>query len=129
MAKVRQKQRQTNTTWFLEAPFVRMLRMRSASLKIFQKTILSLKFKFPANNTLLLLAGLQDSFLEYFLFEIWRSEKISSHFLKKATFKKRQILSFKSKVLKSSFLTYSVTPDFFFLIFTCAATYNVSRHI
>jgi hypothetical protein len=25
--------------------------------KIFQKTILSLKFKFPANNTLLLLAG------------------------------------------------------------------------
>ena len=34
MAKVRQKQRQTNTTRFLEAPFVRMLRMRSASLKI-----------------------------------------------------------------------------------------------
>ena len=30
MAKVRQ----TNTTRFLEAPFVRMLRMRSASLKI-----------------------------------------------------------------------------------------------
>ena len=33
MAKVRQKQRQTNTTRFLEAPFVRMLCMRSASLK------------------------------------------------------------------------------------------------
>ena len=63
MAKVRQKQRQTNTTWFLEAPFVRMLRMRSASLKIFQKTSLNLKFK------------IQDSFLEFFFFEIWRFEK------------------------------------------------------
>ena len=37
-----------------------------------QKTILSLKLKFPANNTLLLLAVMnikcqvQDSFLEYF---------------------------------------------------------------
>ena len=49
MAKVRQKQRQTNTTRFLEAPFVRMLRMRSASLKrlgfslLSQRTVVVLK--------------------------------------------------------------------------------------
>ena len=48
--------------------------------KIFQKTILSLKFKFPTNNTLLLLVEkfkfqVQDSFLEYIFSEIWRFEK------------------------------------------------------
>ena len=56
--------------------------------KIFQKTILSLKFKFPANNTLLLLAGNLNFKLRIVLWnifhEIWRSEKISSHFLKKS---------------------------------------------
>jgi hypothetical protein len=36
-------------------------------------TVIGGKFKYQA----------QDSFLEYFFVEIWRSEKISSHFLKK----------------------------------------------
>ena len=39
--------------------------------KIFQKTILNLKFKFPANNSKVKFQG-QDSFLEYFF---WRFEK------------------------------------------------------
>ena len=49
------------------------------SKKIFQKTILSLKFKFPAYNALLLLAGNSNLkfrvvFRNIFL-EIWRFEK------------------------------------------------------
>ena len=48
--------------------------------KIFQKTILNLKFKFPTKNTSLLLARnlnfkLRIVFLEYFFLEIWRFEK------------------------------------------------------
>ena len=59
-----------------------------SDLQIFQKTILSLKFEFPANNSKVLLAGnlnfkLRIAFWNIF-FEIWRSEKISSHFLKKS---------------------------------------------
>ena len=47
---------------------------------IFQKTILNLEFKFPANNSKVLFGGkfkfqAQASFLEYFSFEIWRSVK------------------------------------------------------
>ena len=49
--------------------------------KLFQKTILNLKFKFQA----------QDSFLEYYFFEIWIFGDLEneSHFLKKATFSKK----------------------------------------
>ena len=47
--------------------------------KIFQKTILNLKFKFPAKNTLLLLAGNLNFKLRIvfciFFFEIWKFEK------------------------------------------------------
>ena len=59
---------------------------RSPDLKkrIFQKTILSLKIKFTANNTSLLKFMLRIVFWNDFFFEIWRSEKISSHFLKKS---------------------------------------------
>ena len=46
----------------------------SASSETVHFTVIGGKFKFQA----------QDSFLEYSFFEIWRSEKISSHFLKKS---------------------------------------------
>ena len=56
--------------------------------EILQKTILNLKFKFPAKNTLLLLEGnlnfkFRIVFLEYFF---WRfgDLKNESHFLKKS---------------------------------------------
>ena len=56
--------------------------------KKIQKTILSLKFKFPANNTLLLLAGNFDFkfkivFLEFF-FGRFGGLKNESYFLKKS---------------------------------------------
>ena len=64
------------------------------SKKILQKTILSLKFKFPTNNTLLLLAGnlnfkFRIAFRNIFF---WRygDLKNKSHFLKKATFSSSQ---------------------------------------
>ena len=61
------------------------------SKKIFQKTILSLKFKFPANNSKLLLAGnlnfrLRIVYWNIFFFwdlEVW---KMNRTFWKKATF-------------------------------------------
>ena len=65
-----------------------VIRFSNLQKKIFQKTILNLKFKFPANNTKLLLAGnlifkLRIVFLECpFLGDL----KNESHFLKKATF-------------------------------------------
>ena len=48
--------------------------------KIFQKTILNLKFKFPTNNSEVLLAGnfnfkLRIDFWNIFFLEIWRFEK------------------------------------------------------
>ena len=56
---------------------------KSPKKKIFQKTILNLKFKFPANNSTYTVIGgnfkfqAQDSFLEYFYFGN------ELHFLKK----------------------------------------------
>ena len=52
-----------------------------SKIKIFQKTILSLKFKIPANYSICTIIGrkfkfqVQDSFLEYFFLEIWILEK------------------------------------------------------
>ena len=54
------------------------IRFSDLQISNIPKTILSLKFKLQA----------QDSFLEFF-FEIWRSERISSHFMEKATVKRR----------------------------------------
>jgi hypothetical protein len=42
---------------FFSESAIRFFKSPNLQKKIFQKTILSLKFKFPANNTLLLLAG------------------------------------------------------------------------
>ena len=56
------------------------------SKKIFQKTILNLKFKFPAKYTVIVRKfkfQAQDSFLEYFCFGDLKNESL---FLKKATF-------------------------------------------
>ena len=62
--------------------------------KIFQKTILSLKFKFPANNTLLLLAGnlifkLRIVFWNSFFLRFGDLKKLHRTFWKKATFRRR----------------------------------------
>ena len=66
----------------LKVAFFQRLRFVFPNLKkkyIFQKTILSLKFKFSANKTTVIGGKFkfqaQDSFLEYFFSEIWRSEK------------------------------------------------------
>ena len=50
------------------------------SQKIFQKTILNLKFEFPANNSILQLAGnlnlkLRIVLWNIFILDIWRFEK------------------------------------------------------
>ena len=64
---------------FFSESGIRFFKPPSLQKKIFQKTILSLKFKFPANNTLLLLAGNLNFKLRIVFwnicFEIWRSEK------------------------------------------------------
>ena len=61
--------------------------------KIFQKTILSLKFKFPAKNTLLLLAGNSNFKLRIVFWNIffWKFGDLKNelHFLKKATIRQR----------------------------------------
>ena len=84
--------------------------------KIFQKTILNLKFKFPAKKHFTVIGGkfkfqAQDSFLEYFFFgdlEIW---KTNHTFWKKATFK--------SPKLKQNSLITGTTLWLYF----CKATY------
>ena len=74
--------------FFQKVRFV--FQISKSSKKIFQKTILNLKFKFPANNTLLLLAGnlnfkLRIVFWNIFFedLEIWKTHRT---FWKKATF-------------------------------------------
>ena len=61
--------------------------------KKFQKTILSLKFKFPANNTLLLLTGNLNFKFRIVFWNIffWRFEK---HIAKKATFTKACLFTY-----------------------------------
>ena len=66
-------------------PFLQKVRFvfqisKSQKKKLSKKTILNLKFKFPAKNTLLLLAGnlnfkLRIVFWNKFFLEIWRLEK------------------------------------------------------
>ena len=62
------------------------IRFSNLQKKIFQKPILSLKFKFPYNNTLLLLAGNSNFKFRIVFWNIffWRFEK--RIFLEKATF-------------------------------------------
>ena len=55
------------------------------SKKIFQKTILQLKFKFLANDSKVLLAGNLNFKLRIVFFEIWRSKKRIALSGKKAT--------------------------------------------
>ena len=62
-----------------------------SSKKIFQKTILNLKFKFHANSSILKLAGNLNFksrivFRNNFFFEIWRFEKRIALYENKATF-------------------------------------------
>ena len=76
--------------WSLKVAFfqkVRFVFFKSPNLqkKIFQKTILSLKFKFPANNTLL---------FGIIFFEIWRSEKRTALSEKEPTLKRQNIYNF-----------------------------------
>ena len=64
---------------FFSESAIRFFKSPNLQKKIFQKTILSLKFKFPANNILLLLVGnlnfkLRIVFWNIY-FEIWRFEK------------------------------------------------------
>ena len=65
---------------FYSESAIGFLDLQISKKKIFQKTILNLKFKIPAHNIILFWAWnfkfqVQDSFLEYFFFEIWRSKK------------------------------------------------------
>ena len=55
----------TLTGGFFSEKVIRFFKSPNLQKKIFQKTILSSKFKYK----------FKDSFLEYFLFEIWRSKK------------------------------------------------------
>ena len=70
-------------SFFQKVRFV-FLDLQISKKKIFQKTILSLKFKFPANNTLLLMAGnLNFKFRIAFWNIFFGDLKNTSHFLKK----------------------------------------------
>ena len=67
----------------------RAIPFQISKIKIFQKTILSLKFKFPANYSILILAGnLNFKFRIVFwnIFFFWRfgDLKNKSHFLKES---------------------------------------------
>ena len=66
--------------------FQKVLFVFQISKKIFLKTILSLEFKFPTNNTFggKLKFQVQDSFLEYIFFLRFGDLKNTSHFLKKS---------------------------------------------
>ena len=76
---------------FFSESAMKFFQISKSQRKIFQKAILSLKFKFPTYNSKELLAGnlnykLRLVFLEYFFFwdlEIW---KTNPTFWKKATF-------------------------------------------
>ena len=76
---------------FFSESQIRFSNLQISKKKNFQKTILDLKFKFPANFSILLLAGnlnfkFRIVFLEYFFLEIWRFEKQIALSEKKATF-------------------------------------------
>ena len=60
---------------FFSESAIRFSNLQISKKKIFQKTILSLKFKFPANNSKQQIQ-IWNSNLKYFFFlEIWRFEK------------------------------------------------------
>ena len=73
---------------FFSESVIRFFRSPNLKKEIFQKTILNLKFKFPAKNTLLLLAGNLNFKLRIVFWNIffWRfgDLKNESHFLKKS---------------------------------------------
>ena len=75
---------------FFSESAIRFFRSPNLQKKKIQKTILGLKFKFPTNNTLLLLAGnLNFKFrivFGIFFLKLWRSKKTNRTFWKKATF-------------------------------------------
>ena len=77
--------------FFFSESVIRFSNLQISKKKIFQKTILNLKFKFPAYITLLLLARKLDFkprivFWNMF-FGRFGDLKNESHFLKKATFR------------------------------------------
>ena len=64
---------------FFSERAIRFSNLQISKIRIFQKTILSLKFKFPANYSILLLAGnlnfkFRIVFLEYFYFGDLKNE-------------------------------------------------------
>ena len=65
---------------FFPESVIRFLDLQISKKKIFQKTILNLKFKIPAHNIILFWAGIlnfkfKKVFWNIFFFEIWRSKK------------------------------------------------------
>ena len=65
---------------FFSESAIRFLDLQIWKKKKIPKTILNLKFKIPAQNSIMFMGGnfkfqVQDSFLEYFLFKNWRSKK------------------------------------------------------
>ena len=65
---------------FFSESAIRFSNLQISKKKIFQKTILSLKFKFPANNSKVFLAGnlnfkFRIVFWNIFFLEIWRFKK------------------------------------------------------
>ena len=71
---------------FFSESLIHFLDLQISKKKLFQKTILSLKFKLPTYYTILLLFKFQaqDSFLEYFFFGDLGDLKNTLHFLKKS---------------------------------------------
>ena len=88
---------------------------RSPNLKrrIFQKTISNLKFKIPAQNSIMLLKGILNFKFKIVFWNIFFLRfgdlKNESHFLKKATFSCKKICNL---LMKLKFQLFSIFPNF-----------------